>query len=198
MQDAANAELIRRKFEALVDDLDERARRRWAAVEARALGRGGISIVSRATGMSRVTVRAGLRELADPDPLPPSCQRRPGGGRKPDGQTQPGLRGALDALIEPVTRGSPANPLRWTCRSTRRLAKELRRQGFAASASTVRRLLRRMGYSPQANRKTREGEQHPDRDGQFRHTHRRIMAQKRRRAPSISVDTKRRRKCWET
>jgi hypothetical protein len=190
MQDASNAELIRRKFEALVNDLDERARRRWAAVEAKALGRGGISIVARATGMSRVTVRSGLRELADPDPLPSSCQRRSGGGRKPDGQTQPGLRDALDALIEPATRGSPSNPLRWTCKSTRRLAKELRRQGFAASASTVRRLLRQMGYSLQANRKTREGKQHPDRDGQFRHIHRRILAQKRKRAPSISVDTK--------
>ncbi len=190
MQDASKAELIRRKFEALVDDLDERARRRWAAVEARSLGRGGISIVARATGMSRVTVRAGLRELADPDAWPPSCQRRSGGGRKPDGQTQPGLRDALDALIEPAARGSPTNPLRWTCKSTRRLAKELWRQGFAASASTVRRLLRQMGYRLQANRKTREGKPHPDRDGQFRHIHRRIMAQKRKRAPSISVDTK--------
>jgi transposase len=190
MQDASATALIRRKFDALVDDLDERARRRWAAVEAKALGRGGISVVSRATGLSRGTVRAGVRELADPHPLPPSCQRRSGGGRKPDGETQPRLRGALDALIEPATRGSPTNPLRWTCKSTRRLAKELRRQGFAASASTVRRLLRQMGYSLQANRKTREGRQHPDRDAQFRHIHGRILAQRRRRAPSISVDTK--------
>jgi hypothetical protein len=190
MQDASNSELIRQKFQALVDDLDERARRRWAAVEAKALGRGGISVVSRATGMSRVTVRAGLRELADPNPLPSSCQRRAGGGRKPDSATQPGLRKALDALIEPSTRGSPMNPMRWTCKSTRRLAKELRKRGFAASASTVRRLLRQMGYSLQANRKTREGKQHPDRDGQFRHIHRRVLAQKRQRQPSISVDTK--------
>jgi Rhodopirellula transposase DDE domain len=190
MQDASNAELIRRKFLALVGDLDERARRRWAAVEARALGRGGVSLVAHATGMSRGTVRAGLRELADPYPLAPHCQRRAGGGRKPDSQTQPGLRKALDALIEPATRGSPTNPLRWTCKSTRRLAKELRRQGFDASASTVRRLLRQMDYSLQANRKTREGKQHPDRDGQFRHIHRRILARRRKREPSISVDTK--------
>jgi Rhodopirellula transposase DDE domain len=190
MQDASNAELIRRKFLALVGDLDERARRRWAAVEARALGRGGVSVVARATGMSRGTVRAGLRELADPNPLPPHCQRRAGGGRKPDLETQPGLRKALDALIEPATRGSPTNPLRWTCQSTRRLAKELRRQRFDASASTVRRLLRQMGYSLQANRKTREGKEHPDRDGQFRHIHRRILARRRKREPSISVDTK--------
>src|SRR5438067_131482 len=190
MQDASNAELIRRKFVALVDELDERARRRWAAVEAQAWGRGGISVVARATGMSRGTVRAGLRELAEPNPLPPHCQRRAGGGRKPDSETQPGLRKALDALIEPATRGSPTNPLRWTCKSTRRLAKELRRQRFDASASTVRRLLRQMGYSLLANRKTREGRQHPDRDGQFRHIHRRILARRRRREPSISVDTK--------
>lgn len=190
MQDAFHTELIRRKFDSLVEDLDERALRRWAAVEARALGRGGISIVSRATGLSRVTIRAGLRELEDLDPLPSHCQRRRGGGRKPDGQTQPGLRDALDALIEPATRGSPTNPLRWTCKSTRRLAQELRRQGFQVSASTVRRLLRQTGYSLQANRKTREGKQHPDRDGQFRHIHRRILAQKRTRSPSISVDTK--------
>jgi hypothetical protein len=190
MQDASNAELIRRKFMALEGDLDERARRRWAAVEARALGRGGVSLVAHATGMSRGTVRAGLRELADPNPLPSHCQRRAGGGRKPDSETQPGLRKALDALIEPATRGSPTNPLRWTCKSTRRLAKELRRQRFDASASNVRRLLRLMGYSLQANRKTREGKQHPDRDGQFRHIHRRILARRRKREPSISVDTK--------
>ncbi len=145
MQDAANVELIRRKFSVLVNDLDERARRRWAAVEAKALGRGGISVVSRATGMSRGTVRAGLRELVDPQPLPSTCQRHSGGGRKPHHVTQPGLRNALDQLIEPATRGSPINPLRWTCKSTRRLAKELRRQGFAVSASSVRRLLRQTG-----------------------------------------------------
>lgn len=190
MQDASKAEVIRHKYLAMENDLDERARRRWAAVEARTLGRGGISTVARATGLSRGTVRAGLRELTDPHPLPSSCQRRAGGGRKPDVETQPGLRAALDGLIEPSRRGSPMNALRWTCKSTRRLAKELREQGFDVSASTVRRLLRRMGYSLQANRKTREGKQHPDRDGQFRHIHRRILAQKRRRDPSISVDTK--------
>jgi hypothetical protein len=110
-------------------------------------------------------------ERATPHPLPSSCQRRPGGGRKPDGQTQPGLRHALDALIEPSARASPTNPLRWTCLSTQRLAQVLRRQGFVASASTVRRLLRQMGYSLQANRKTREGKQQPDRDGPCRHIH---------------------------
>ena len=190
MQDAVDADGIRWKFEALSEDLDERGRRRWAAVEARSLGRGGIAVVSRATGMARGTVRAGLKELADPDPLPADRQRRTGGGRKSFGETQPGLRGALDALIEPSTRGSPMNPLRWTCKSTRRLAKELRRQGFAVSATTVRRLLADMGYSLQSNRKTREGRQHPDRDGQFRHINKRILARTRRSEPAISVDTK--------
>src|SRR5882724_3809004 len=178
MQAASPTQVIQRKFTALVADLDERARRRWAALEAQALGRGGIAVVSRATGLSRGTVRAGLRELADTDPLPSHCQRRAGGGRKPDADTQPGLRGALDALIEPSTRGSPTNPLRWTGKSTRRLAEELRRRGYEVSASTVRRLLHAMDYSLQANRKTREGQQHPDRDRQFRHIHRRILARR--------------------
>ena len=190
MQEASNAEMIRRKFRALSGDLDERARRRWAAVEAQALGWGGIAVVSRATGIHRGTVRAGLKELADPDSLAPDRQRRSGGGRKTYAESQPGLRGALDTLIEPSTRGSPTNPLRWTCKSTRRLAKELRQQDFDVSATTVRRLLRVMGYSLQGNRKTREGRQHPDRDAQFRYINRRIMARKRRREPSISVDTK--------
>src|SRR6476660_7662988 len=99
MQDASQTQVIQQKFTALVADLDERARRRWAAIEARALGRGGITVVAHATGLSRGTVRAGLRELADPDPLPAHRQRRAGGGRKPGADTQPGLHAALDALI---------------------------------------------------------------------------------------------------
>ena len=190
MQDADTAEVLVRKFVALSGDLDERGRRRWAAVEARALGRGGISLVSQATGLSRTTVRAGLAELDDVDPLSADRQRRAGGGRKPSAQSQPELRSALDALIEPTTRGSPTNPLRWTCKSTRRLAVELQQQGFDASASTVRRLLAEMGYSLQANRKTREGNSHPDRDAQFRHIQRRITARQHRTEPAISVDTK--------
>ena len=190
MQDASVIESIRRKFDDLSDDLDERGRRRWAAVEARALGHGGITSVCLATGLSDRTIRRGLQELADPDPLPADRQRRHGAGRKPSAQTQPGLREALDRLVEPVTRGSPISPLRWTCKSTRRLARELRHQGFTVSASSVRRLLRDLGYSLQANRKTREGKQHPDRDGQFRHIHRRLLAYRRRHEPAVSVDTK--------
>jgi transposase len=190
MQDAAVIESIRRKFDDLADDLDERGRRRWAAVEARALGRGGITSVCLATGLSDRTIGNGLKELDEPDPLPADRQRRRGAGRKRYAQTQPGLRDALDRLVEPVTRGSPTSPLRWTCKSTRRLAQELRQQGFMVSASSVRRLLAALGYSLQANRKTREGKEHPDRDGQFRHIHRRLLACQRRREPAVSVDTK--------
>ena len=169
MQDANIIEVVRIKYDVLVGDLDERGRRRWAAAEARALGRGGIVTVSSATRLSRHTVRAGLKELSAPIPLPSNRQRRAGAGRKPFAETQPGLRGALDDLIEPSSRGSPTNPLRWTCKSTRRLAKELRKQGFDVSATTVRRQLDDLGYSLQSNRKTQEGRRHPDRDGQFRH-----------------------------
>src|SRR5437667_9608600 len=112
MQDATTIEGIRQKFVALAGDLDERGRRRWAAVEARALGRGGIAAVALATGLSDRTIRTGLAELDDPDPLPSHRQRRSGGGRKPHATTQPGLVDALDRLIDPTARGSPTNPLR--------------------------------------------------------------------------------------
>jgi Rhodopirellula transposase DDE domain len=190
MQDATTIEAIRRKFVALAGDLDERGRRRWAAVEAQALGRGGITAVAAATGMSDRTVRTGLRELADSRPLPDHRQRRTGGGRKPLTHHQPELLEALDRLIDPLTRGSPTEPLRWTCKSARQLAAALVAQGFAIGASSVRHRLAALGYSLQGNRKTREGKQHPDRDGQFRYIHRRVQARKRRREPAISVDTK--------
>ena len=183
-------ETVRCKYIELLDDLDERGRRRWAAVEARALGRGGIAAVALATGLSDRTIRTGLLELDDPDPLPSHRQRRRGGGRKPHGTTQPGLVDALDRLIAPTARGSPMNPLRWTIKSTHRLADELRKQGYAVSATSVRRMLVAMKYSLQGNRKTREGRQHPDRDGQFRHISDRVQARKRRGEPAISVDTK--------
>lgn len=190
MQDAKLIHTIRQKYDDLADDLDERGRRRWAAVEARALGRGGITAVASATGLSDRTIRNGLRELDSPDPLPAHRQRRFGAGRKGHDRTQPGLSAALDRLVEPTTRGSPTSPLRWTCKSTRRLAHELQSQGFTVSPSSVRRLLSALGYSLQANRKTREGKQHPDRDGQFGHIHRRLRAYRRRREPAVSVDTK--------
>ena len=190
MQDASIVAAVRLKYADLVSDLDERGRRRWAAVEARALGRGGIAAVAAATGMSDRTIRTGLKELASPAALDPGRQRRAGGGRKPRGVTRPGLMDALDRLIEPTTRGTPMGPLRWTIKSTARLAGELRKQGYSVGASSVRSMLRELDYSLQGNRKTREGVQHPDRDGQFRHIADRVQARRHRGEPAISVDTK--------
>jgi transposase len=190
MPDASIVAAVRLKYADLVADLDERGRRRWAAVEARALGRGGIATVAVATGLSDRTIRTGLSELASPSTLDPGRQRRVGGGRKPSQVSQPGLLDALNRLIEPTTRGTPMGPLRWTIKSTPRLAGELRRQGYTVSASSVRGLLRELGYSLQANRKTREGRQHPDRDGQFRHIAGRVQARRHRGEPALSVDTK--------
>jgi transposase len=172
---------------------DERTRRLWAATEARALGRGGISRVAEATGLSRLTIRAGLDELAtttgDEDDLA-GRTRRPGGGRKPLTETDSKLLGALEALVDPVTRGDPMSPLRWTCKSAAELAAELTARGHPASERSVNRLLHDLGYSLQSNRKTIEGKDHPDRDAQFRHISRRVVAFQRRRQPVVSVDTK--------
>jgi hypothetical protein len=190
MQDATIIEAIEGKYVELLDDLDERGRRRWAAVEARALGYGGITTVALATGLSDRTIRTGLKELDDPSPLGGDRQRQIGGGRKSYAITQPGLQDALDRLIEPTARGSPMNPLRWTIKSTHRLARALQKQGYEVSATSVRRMLVAMNYSLQSNRKTREGAQHPDRDGQFRHIAARVKARKRRGEPALSVDTK--------
>lgn len=157
------------------------------------LGRGGIVAVAVATGISDRTIHTGIRELQSCDArtdLAPDRQQRVGGGRKSYDAIQPRLRQALDRLISPTTRGDPMSPLRWTCKSTRTLATELVKQGFQVSASTVRCLLKQLGYSLQANRNTREGKQHPDRDAQFRHINARVQSQKRRGAPAVSVDTK--------
>lgn len=190
MQDANLIEWIQEKYTAVVDDLDERARRRWAAAEARSLGWGGISAVAMAIGMSDRTIRNGIRELDDPNAAPIDRQRREGGGRKSREHQQPELLEALEALIDPETRGDPMSPLRWTCKSTRTLATELQRQRFQVSSNTVGKLLRTCGYSLQANRKTLEGTQHPDRDAQFQQIQRRVLAFQKARQPVISVDTK--------
>ena len=190
MLDANIIEGIRDKYRDLSSELDERGRRLWAAVEARSLGRGGITAVASATGISDRTIRNGISDLASPDLLSSDRQRRSGGGRKPYLDLQPELLDALDRLVNPTTRGDPMSPLRWTCKSTRTLAVELGRQGFAVSPTTVRRLLVKLGYSLQANRKKREGKQHPDRDAQFRYINNRVRAQQRRGEPAISVDTK--------
>ncbi len=190
MPDANVVQWIQTKYLDLVHDLDERARRRWAATEARSLGRGGIAAVAEATGLSDRTIRNGIKELSREDPLPSNRQRRPGAGRKPATEQQPDLMDALDKLIDPVTRGEPTNPLRYTIKSTRTLASELGKQNFQVSPSTVGRLLKNMGYSLQSNRKSREGNQHPDRNAQFEHINQRVLARHRRGEPAISVDTK--------
>jgi len=193
MQDAETVERIRRKYRGLRVEMDERARRQWAAAEARELGWGGVSAVARATGLSRTTITAGLRELdlpAKQRAAEATRVRRPGGGRKPLTQTDPGLWSALESLVEPTTRGDPESPLRWTCKSTRRLAEELTRQHHRVSPNTVALLLRQAGYSLQANRKTREGASHPDRNAQFEYINAKVRGFLKRGQPAISVDTK--------
>jgi hypothetical protein len=182
-------EWIQTKFLSLEPDLNERSRRMWAAVEAASLGRGGLSAVAAATGLSRTTIRAGLRQLRNP-PIAQGRIRRPGGGRKKLSQKRPDLLSKLDALVEPATRGDPQSNLRWTCTSTRKLAAELGRQGCPASRNTVDRLLQESGYSLQGNRKVREGADHPDRNAQFEYINRQVGSFQRRGQPVISVDTK--------
>ena len=184
---------IRRKYEMLRPEMDERMRRQWAAAEARACGRGGVTAVSRATRLSRTTITAGLRELDMPSELragEAARVRRPGGGRQPLTQIDPGLIAALESLIDPVTRGDPESPLRWTCKSTRKLSEELTRRHHPVSPRTTAKLLRQAGYSLQANRKTREGAAHPDRNAQFEYINRQVRRFLGRGQPTISVDTK--------
>lgn len=190
MPDAQVVKWIRDKYLAIVSDLDERGIRRWAAAEARSLGWGGISAVAKATGISDRTIRNGIQELDDPQAPTADRQRRTGGGRRRREEEEPGLIEALEALVEPVARGDPMSPLRWTCKSTYVLADELTTQGFVVSSTKVGALLKAQGYSLQANRKTVEGKQHPDRNAQFEHIARRVKARQRRGEPAISIDTK--------
>lgn len=190
MQDAKTIEMIRNKYRAIVADLDERASRRWAAAEALALGYGGITTVSKAIGMSDRTIRNGIQEINAINPLPSFRQRRPGAGRRSRESEQPKLVLALEKLIGDSTRGNPMSPLRWTCKSTRILATELNRQGFNISSTKVGQVLKTLGYSLQANRKTTEGKQHPDRNAQFEFIGKRVATNGRAKQPSVSVDTK--------
>ena len=185
-------EIIRRRFELIEGHLDERLRRLLAAAEAKTVGFGGASVVARATGVSRRAIRAGVRELQQaPQNREPSGRvRRPGGGRKKTVEQDPTLARDLEKLIEPVTRGDPESPLRWTCKSVRRLSEELQRRGHATSHRMVAELLHEMGYSLQANTKTMEGTNHPDRNAQFEHINKRVRQYLRKGDPVISVDTK--------
>jgi len=171
--------------------LNERERRLWAAVEAKSLGYGGISAVARATGISRRAIHAGLQELGRLSFTGRFQRIRTiGGGRKPLVMTQPELPNALEALVEPTTRGDPESALRWTCKSIRRLAAELQDQGFHIERQKVADLLHELGYSLQANRKTHEGSQHPDRNAQFEYIAATVAAFQAQGLPAISVDTK--------
>lgn len=194
MQDAATIERIRVKYLALVPVMDERMQRHWAATEAMALGWGGVSAVSMATGLARNTVASGVRELVQRreqgDLAISSRLRQPGAGRKRITETDPLLLHALEELVDPVTRGHPECPLRWTCKSTAKLAEELTRQNHPVTDRTVATLLKRAGYSLQASRKTREGSSHPDRNAQFEHINKQVLAFQKQNQPVISVDTK--------
>jgi len=187
-------ERIRQKYQGLSPLMDERMRRQWAATEAQAVGWGGVTLVSRATGLARNTIAAGITELeyrrTHRHATVTRRIRAPGGGRKPLTQTDPGLWRALEALVDPATRGHPQSPLRWTCKSTRNLARELTRQHHGVSDRTVATLLKEAGYSLQANRKTKEGTAHPDRNAQFEYINAQAMAFLQAGQPVVSVDTK--------
>ena len=186
---------IRTRYELIRYALNERTRRVWAGAEAKAVEHGGVRAVAQATGLDEATVRVGRREVEQQSrPSAESSEseriRRPGGGRKRLTETDPGLREALDALVEPSTRGDPMSPLRWSCKSTRKLAEELTQQGHPVSHRVVGKLLDEMGYRLQANRKTTEGSNHADRDAQFQFIADQVQEFQSRAQPVISVDTK--------
>ena len=185
----ASVREIREKLVRIWPHLNERSRRMLAATEAVGMGYGGVSVVSRACGLSRVTITKGISELATP-PLPEERIRRAGGGRQRLVIRDPGLTELLDSLVEPLSRGDPESPLRWTCKSTRVLAHELTDDQHPISHEKVAQLLRDLGYSLQGNRKTEEGVDHPDRDAQFRHINRAVRRALAQGWPVISVDTK--------
>jgi hypothetical protein len=190
-----NHESVGLRFRALSSFLDERMRRLVAAAESAAIGYGGVSLVARATGVSRRAITAGLKELSQQkvpgEPLSSEPRiRRKGAGRKRTVDKDPGLRRDLDRLVDPATRGDPESPLRWTCKSVRMLAGELRREGHAVSHQTVAELLHEMDYSLQANQKKLEGSQHADRNQQFEYINRKAQRYLKQGEPVISVDTK--------
>jgi hypothetical protein len=181
---------ICQRFFDLADTLNERQRRLWAAAEARAIGYGGVSFVAKATGVSRRAIHSALAELDAADAPPAGMVRRPGAGRKPLTQLQPGLIAALEALVEPDCSGDPDSPLRWTRKSVRRLAAQLAKAGYRVGRQKIGELLRMMDYRLQGNRKDREGGRHPDRDAQFEYIAARVSDFRARQQPAISVDAK--------
>jgi hypothetical protein len=192
MADAIIVRWVREKYVPLKPSLNERTRRLWAATEAQSLGRGGVAAVMAATGMSSATVYRGLGDLkaGTGAVLSAGRLRKPGGGRKAVRDKHPGFSSALATLVESTARGDPEQSLRWTCKSTSKLALELGRQGFPVGPRTVAKELHRQEFSLQSNRKTREGESHPDRNAQFSYINEQVMAFQRRNQPAVSVDTK--------
>lgn len=178
------------KYRTLQPVLDERTRRLWAGTEAIAWGRGGMAAVARVTGLSCNTVKRGMQESQQKKTVDVARIRRPGGGRKRKTVMDPTLVHILERLVEPDSRGDPQSPLRWTCKSTRLLAEEMGRQGYAISHQLVAHLLHELGYSLQGNRKSKEGSTHPDRNAQFEHINRNVAGWIRRGQPAVSVDTK--------
>lgn len=186
-----NAEtLIRKKFQLMNPMLNEQSRRRWVATEAKALGRGGVSIVSRATGVSRNTIAAGMEELTDPKSVQEKRIRKEGGGRKRCTASDSSLEPDIERLVEPTSRGDPQSPLHYTIKSTRTLEQELSRLGHQVSYPTIASILHKKGYSLQANRKTREGNSHPDRNAQFEFINNDVKERQKAKEPVISVDAK--------
>ena len=184
---------IRQRYQVLADVADERVRRLMVAAEALAIGRGGQLAVARATGVSRTMIQRGIREVRHPELQAPKGRvRRPGGGRKAMVVLDPTLRDDLERLVEPTSRGDPESPLRWTCKSVRKLAAELTAQGHQTSHRMVAELLHDLGYSLQANQKTLEGSDHPDRNAQFEYLNGAVQQQLWAGEPTISVDTKKR------
>ena len=181
---------VRAKYASLAPELTERSRRYCAATEALSFGHGGIGLVARATGLSRSTISRGLREVRSGERLEPGRIRRPGGGRTPTARKDPKLVADLEALVEPTAAGRPQSPVRWTSRSTRRLARELQTLGHNVSSHLVADLLHASGCSLQLNQKTREGTTHPDRDAQFRYLNAEVVRHQSRYQAVISVDTK--------
>ncbi|WP_095990890.1 ISAzo13 family transposase [Cystobacter fuscus] len=183
------AQAIRAKYLALEGVLNERARRLWAATESLTIGYGGDAVVASATGLARATIRAGREELKKGEAVT-ERQRRPGGGRKALALVQGGWVEALERMVAPTTRGDPMSPLRWTCKSTRNLAAELRHEGFVVSHMSVGKKLHELGYNLHALRKNQEGTSHPDRNAQFEHISAMVEDFQARNQPVISVDTK--------
>ncbi len=183
---------LARRWEVLRPHLNERQRRLWLGSEARELGSGGAERVAAALGVAADTVRRGRGELDGSEIVLPGRSRRPGGGRKRSEEHQPGLELALDDLVDPATRGDPTSPLRWTTKSLRELTTALQNKGFRLTDKVVWRLLKQAGYSLQANVKTAEGRQHPDRDGQFRYINDAVRDHQGDGQPVISVDAKKR------